>query len=114
MSTKVTLSQLRKQLPALLDRAVERDEECIVQRNGKDYAVIISARQWRRQTVGKRLDAIGASVRLPKDKQSRAEELLEKRQQRQLTSAERRELASLLRECDTILGRRAAALDRLP
>ena len=44
MITKLTLRQLQEQLPALLDRAVETGDEYVVQRNGEDYVVILSAR----------------------------------------------------------------------
>ena len=55
----MTVRQLQEQLPELLDRAVEDGEECVVQRNGKDYAVIVSAREWRRRSVGRLLDGPG-------------------------------------------------------
>lgn len=63
------------------------------------------------RTVGKRLDSLGPALRLSKTKQLRAEELLAQNQRRQLTAAERRELDSLLRQCDGILSRRAAAMN---
>ena len=114
MSVKVTVRQLQEKLPELLDRAVESGEECIVQRNGKDYAVVVSVREWRRRSLGRRLDTLGPAYRLPKRKQSRAEQLLAKNQLGSLTPAERRELDALLRECDAVMLRRAAAMDRLP
>ena len=114
MSVKVTVRQLQEKLPELLDRAVESGEECIVQRNGKDYAVVVSVREWRRRSLGRRLDTLGPAYRLPKRKQSRAEQLLGKNQLGALTPAERRELDALLRECDAVMLRRAAAMDRLP
>jgi PHD/YefM family antitoxin component YafN of YafNO toxin-antitoxin module len=114
MSHKVSLRQLQDQLPELLEQVINTGEECVVQRDGKDYAVLVDARQWRRRTVGRRLDDLGIPYRLPKAKQARAEELLARRAQRSLTPAERRELQRLLRECDAILLRRAAALDRRP
>ena len=113
MSMKVTIHQLQEQLPDLLERTIQSGEECIVQRNGKDYAVIVSARTWRRRTVGRRLDALGPAYRLAAEKQTRAEELLAKNQEGQLTRAERRELDTLLRECEDIMLRRSAALDHL-
>jgi prevent-host-death family protein len=79
MSVKVTLSQLEQRLPELLDRAVKTGEPYMVQRDGKDYAVLVSAREWKRRTLGKRLDALGAKYRLAPDKQARAEELLAKK-----------------------------------
>jgi len=112
MSKKVSVQQVRDQLPELLDQVVEAGEEYVVQRNGKDCAVIVGARQWRRRRVGQRLDDLGAAYRLSPAKQARAEELVARRQQRSLTAAERRELRALLQECDAILLRRAAALDR--
>jgi antitoxin (DNA-binding transcriptional repressor) of toxin-antitoxin stability system len=110
---KVTVHQLQEQLPALLDHTVQSGEACIVQRHGKDYAVLVSARAWRQRTLGRRLDALGPAYRLTKEKQKRVEALLAKRQEHHLTSAERRELTGLLQECDDILLRRAEALDTL-
>ncbi len=112
-SMKVTVHQLQEQLPALLEHTVQSGEECIVQRYGKDYAVLVSARAWRQRTLGRRLDALGLAYRLTKEKQERVEALLVKRHERRLTSAERRELTNLLQECDDILLRRAEALDTL-
>jgi prevent-host-death family protein len=114
MSVKVSLHELQTQLLELLDQVVETDEEYVVQRGGKDCAVLVSARQWRRRTISQRLDGLGPAYRLTPTKQARAEKLLGAKQRRALTSAERRELKSLLLECDAILRRRAAALDRLP
>lgn len=113
MSLKVTVRQLQDQLPELLDRAVENGEECIVQRNGKDYAVIVSVREWRRRRVGRRLDSLGPAYRLSGAKQARADQLLAKNQQERLSRAERRELDGLLHECDAVMLRRGIALDRL-
>jgi prevent-host-death family protein len=114
MSLRVSLDQLQDRLPELLDRVVKNGEEYVVQRDGKDCAVLVSARQWRRRSAGQRLDALGPGYRLPRAEQARAEELLAARQQRPLTPAEGRELKALLRKCDGVLRRRAAALDRLP
>jgi antitoxin (DNA-binding transcriptional repressor) of toxin-antitoxin stability system len=110
---KVTVHQLQEQLPALLDHTVQSGEACIVQRQGKDYAVLVSARAWRQRTLGRRLDALGSAYRLAKEKQERVETLLAKRQEHRLTSAERRELTALLQECDDVMLRRAEALDTL-
>ena len=110
---KVTVPQLQEQLPALLEHTVQSGEECIVQRHGKDYAVLVSTRAWRQRTLGRRLDALGPAYRPATEKQERVEALLAKRQERRLTSAERRELTGLLQECDDILLRRAEALDTL-
>jgi prevent-host-death family protein len=113
MSVKVTLGQLEQQLPELLDQAVKTGETYIVQRNGKDYAVLVSAREWKKRSVGKRLDGLGSGYRLPPDKQARAEALLVKKKRAALSRAERRELDSLLRECDAIMLRRTKAIDAM-
>jgi PHD/YefM family antitoxin component YafN of YafNO toxin-antitoxin module len=110
MSLRVSLKQLRDQLPELLDDAVESGREYVVQRNGKDYAVIVSALAWRRRMLDERLNALGPAFRLSRTKQRRAEKLLAI-DERKRTAAERRELTALLRECDDILARRAQALD---
>lgn len=110
---KVTVHQLQEQLPALLEHTVQSGEECIVQRQGKDYAVLVSVRAWRQRVLGRRLDALGPKYRLAPEQQARIEALLAKRQERGLTSAERRELTGLLRACDDIMLRRAKALDSL-
>jgi len=114
VSLKVSLRELEQQLPMLLEKVAEDGEECVVQRNGKDYAVIISVQHWRRRNLRRSLDALGPSLRLDKAKQARAEYLLAARASRPLTAAERRELRSLLRESNKVLRRRTAALDRLP
>ena len=114
MSARVSIHQLQDRLPELLDRVVKTGEEYVVQRNGKDCAVIVSARQWRRRNVALRLDALGPGFRLSRQKQARVEELLTAHQERPLDSGERQELNGLLRECDAIMLRRAAALERLP
>jgi prevent-host-death family protein len=135
MSLKVTVRQLQEQLPDLLDRAVKNGEECIVQRNGKDYAVLVSAKAWRRHTkdngrprpapmkakeqqrrvreIGKRLDALGPEYRLSKEKQARIKALLEKNKDGLLTRAERRDLNALLRESEEVMLRRAEAMDKI-
>ena len=102
MTVKVSLHQAQHRLPELF----------VVQRNGKDCAVLVSARQWRR-TLGAQLDALGPQYRLPAKKQKRAEQLLAAKQQRSLTAAEGRELKSLLRESVVIMLRRASALEHL-
>jgi prevent-host-death family protein len=133
MSVRVSIDELQEQLPELLDRAVERGEECIVQREGEDYAVIIGVREWRRRTaqepptsalasaqeearsqeIGQRLDALGPAYRLSSEKQARLEELLARRERESLTAAERREVEALAAESDEIMLRRAQALRRI-
>jgi prevent-host-death family protein len=114
MSCKVSVKQLQERLPELLDQVVKTGEEYIVQSDGKDCAVLVNARQWRRRTLGQRLDALSSSYRLAGAKQVRVEKLFNARQRRSLTAAERRELKALLRECDRIMLRRAEALDARP
>src|SRR5712692_1068145 len=82
MSVKVSLRQFQDRLPELLDQVVNTGEEYVVQRNGKDCAVLVSARQWRRHTVAERLDRLGLEYRLSREKQARAEALLAKDKQR--------------------------------
>ena len=113
MSLSVTVRQLRKQLPDILDRAVNEDEVCIIERGGETYAVIVSARQWRRHTIGKRLDALGPGYKLSKEKQARADALLAESKRRRLSRIERRELDGLLGEADRIMIRRAEAMERV-
>src|SRR5260370_31143288 len=103
----VTVHQLQEHLPAILERATKDEQACIVERNGEPIAVIVSPREWRRRTIGKRLDALGSEFRLPKQRQRRTEELLAKSKQRRLTQAERREVKALLRACADIIPRRA-------
>ncbi len=114
MTAKVTLHQLQHSLPEVLDRVVKTGEEYHVQRDGKDFAVIVSARQWRRRNAALRLDALGSRYRLSRRKQARVEGLLTANQDRPLSPAEERELKRLLRECNAIMLRRASALERLP
>jgi len=110
---KVSVHQLQEQLPALLEQTVQSGEECIVQRQGKDYAVLVSARAWRQRVLGRRLDGLGPKYRLAPEQQARMEALLAKRQKRRLTNTERRELTDLLQESEDIMLRRAEALDSL-
>jgi prevent-host-death family protein len=111
MSLKVSVRQLQKNLPEILDRAVAENDVCLVERDGENVAVIVSLRLWQQhRTVGAQLDALGAEYRLDADRQQRAEELLAKKR---LTRAEEKELAALLKEADEITLRRAEALDRL-
>jgi antitoxin (DNA-binding transcriptional repressor) of toxin-antitoxin stability system len=114
MSVKVSFHQLQQRLPEVLDEIDKTGQEYVVQRDGKDCAVLISARRWRRRTVSESLDAFGSAYRLSRAKQARAERLLATKQERSLSVPERRELQALLRESDAILLRRAAAMDRLP
>jgi hypothetical protein len=135
MSVKVPFHQLQEPIQELLDHTVKSGEECVVQRDGEDYAVIVSAREWQRQRggdegapplaaraepaedhireIGRRLDGLGAEYRLSGVKQERMEELLEKENQSPLTPAERTELEALAAECDEIMLRRAQALHRV-
>ena len=111
MSVKVSISQLQKELPEIINRAVAEDDVCVVERNGENIAVIVSLRVWQQhRTVGEQLDALGSEYRLSIDKQQRTEELLAKER---LTRTEEKELEALLNEADKILLRRAKALDNL-
>jgi prevent-host-death family protein len=136
MSVRITVDQLQEQLPELLNRTVDSGEACIIERDGEEYAVLISAREWRQRSrepsrhdplpdeaqdedhqerrlreIGAKLDALGPEYRLSPEKQARAEELLSRGNS--LSRAERRELQILLRESDEIMLRRAEALDRV-
>lgn len=113
MSIRVSVKQLREQLPELLDRTIREDDVCLVERDGEPYAVIVSIREWRRQTVGKRIDALGSSYRVSKSQQRRTEELLAKQQTSRLTRAEQRELKELLEEAEAVMLRRAKAMERV-
>ncbi len=111
MSLKISVNQLQKNLPEIINRAVADDDVCVVERNGENVAVIVSLRVWQqRRTVGEQLDSLGAEYRLDEDQQQRAENLLAKPR---LTRAEETELETLLEAADDILLRRAEALDNL-
>jgi prevent-host-death family protein len=133
MSIRLTVDELQEQLPELIGRAAESDEAYIIQRDGEDCAVLVSAREWerrtqdrtaqgrpspassererRRRTVGKKLDALGPEYRLSQQKQARLKELLSRKAA--LTPSERGELEILVQEADEITLRRAEALDRV-
>ncbi|HZS10405.1 MAG TPA: type II toxin-antitoxin system prevent-host-death family antitoxin [Blastocatellia bacterium] len=113
MSLKVNIHQLQKSLPELLDRTVQSDDVCLIERDGQPYAVLVSIREWRRQTFGKRLDALGPQYRLSRAQQRRTEELLARRRTDRLTRSEQRELKELLRAGEEVMLRRAAALDHV-
>jgi prevent-host-death family protein len=129
---KVTVSQFEEQLAELLDRAATSGEECIIQQEGKEDLVFVSAREWERRTgspivpekprpmdasaarleeIGRRLDALGPEYRLSAEKQERVEELLARKEER--TTTECRELEALLQESDSIMLRRAKALEQV-
>lgn len=133
MSIRVTVHQLKEHLSEFLDRAVQSGEETIVEQDGEDYAVIVSAREWARrgrieetvgagdaaseeiraEEIGRRLDALGPEYRLSREKQERMESLLAKQSAGALTTPERREIEQLAEECDEIMLRRAQALRRI-
>ncbi len=113
MSLKVNVRQLQEQLPEVLERTVEADDVCVIERNGQPYAVLVSIREWRRRTVGNRLDALGPQYRLSLIQQKRTEELLAQQSTRRLTRAEQRELQALMQASEAILLARAEALARV-
>jgi antitoxin (DNA-binding transcriptional repressor) of toxin-antitoxin stability system len=132
MSERVSVRQFQERLPELLDRAVRSGEECIIERDGEEYAVLVSAQTWRRREadpeaandtveteearareVGRRLDSLGPEYRLSAKKQARLEELFARRDAAPLTPAEESELQALVAECDEIMLRRAQALPRV-
>src|SRR2546423_13590335 len=101
MSVKVSVTQLQKELPDIINRAIADDAVCVVERDGESVAVIVSLRVWQQhRIVGEQLDALGSTYRLSTNKQQRTEELLAKER---LTRAEEKELAALLNEADDIL-----------
>lgn len=110
MNVTVSVNQLEKNLPEILNRTVTDDDICVIERNGENIAVIVSLREWKRRTVGEQLDALGNDYKLSTDKQRRTEKLLSKEH---LNRTEEAELEALLREADDILLRRAEALDKL-
>jgi antitoxin (DNA-binding transcriptional repressor) of toxin-antitoxin stability system len=134
MSVRVSVQQLQDELPELLEEAVQSGQECIIQRDGKDYAVIVSARHWQQRTerdaltapeaaadeeeartreVGQRLDMLGPEYRLSPEEQERMEDLLARRESTALSAAEQLELETLVARCDEIMLRRARALPRV-
>ena len=112
MSVKLTVRQVQEQLSELLQRAVETGEACVVQRDGRDYAVIVGVREWKRRRIGTSLDSLGPGFRLTKVQHQRMVELLAESKQRRLTRTEQRELGALLHESEEVLLRRTAVLDR--
>jgi antitoxin (DNA-binding transcriptional repressor) of toxin-antitoxin stability system len=134
MSVRVSVQQLQDELPELLEEAVQSGQECIIQRDGKDYAVMVSARHWQRRTkrddlatpeaasdeeearsreVGQRLAMLGPEYRLSPEEQERMEDLLARRESTALSTAEHLELETLIARCDEIMLRRARALNRV-
>lgn len=76
MSVKVSLQQAQNDQSQLLEKVAATGEEFVVQRDGKDCAVIISAKQWRRRRAAQRLDGLSVGQRLSGTQQARAETLL--------------------------------------
>ncbi len=110
MSVTISINQLQKDLPEILNRALADDDVRLIERNGENIAVIVSLREWQRRTLNARLDALGPAYHFATGKQQRTEELLS---QERLTETEEKELAALLQEADNIILRRAQALDSL-
>src|SRR5438128_2337284 len=120
MSITISFEQLQQQLPDLLSRAAQGEEQYIIERDGEECVVILSARHWRSlpgveaatgpaarldqpprlADASQRLDHLGPGYRLASEKQARTEELLAR--DGQLTPAERSELHDLLREAEEI------------
>ena len=113
MSVRATVRQFRERMEEYLAKAVEEDEPCVLQRNGKNYAVVMSHEEWEMIELGRHLDAFGPEYRVSPESQRRAEELLDQQGRRPLTKTERRELARILKESDQVLLRRAQALESL-
>ena len=113
MSVRATVRQFRDRLDEYLSKAVEEGEPCVVQRNGKNYAVVVGHDDWEMIELGRRLDSLGPEYRVAPDSQRSAEELLAEQSQRRLTTQERRELNRILKESDQVLLRRAQALEQL-
>ncbi len=76
MSVKVTVRQVQEQFAELRQRAVETGDAGFGQQDGRDYAVIVGVREWKRRRIGTNLNSLGPAYRLTKVHQHRAEELL--------------------------------------
>ncbi len=113
MSLKINVRQLQEQLPEVLERTVQADDVCVIERNGQPYAVLVSIREWRRQIVGKWVAALGPQHRLSATQQKRTEALLAQQNTRRLTRAEQRELHTLLEKTEAIMLARAGSLTRV-
>ncbi len=113
MSIHATVRQVKERFEDYLVKAVEEGEPCVVQRNGKNYAVLVSHDEWERREFGRQLDALGEGYRVSLECQKRAEELLAEQGRRELTAEERRELRQLGKEFDKVMLRRSKAMERL-
>ena len=111
MSVRATVRQFRERLNEYLTQTVEGGEPCVLQRNGKNYAVVVSHEEWELNELGRRLDALGPEYRVSPESQHRAEELLDEQSRRRLTKDERRELDRLLKVADRVMLRRAKAME---
>ena len=113
MSIHATVRQMKARFEDYLVKAVEAGEPCVVQRNGKNYAVLVSHDEWERREFGRQLDALGEGYRVPPEHQQRADELLAEQGRRELTADERRELRKLVKEFDKVMLRRGKAMEQL-
>lgn len=113
MSVRTSVRQFRERMDEYLAKAVEEDEPCVLQRNGKNYAVVVSHDEWEMNELGRHLDALGPEYRVSPESQRRAEELLDRQSRRPLTKTERKELDRILKESDQVLLRRAQALESM-
>ena len=111
MSVRTSVRQFRERMDEYLAKAVEDDEPCVLQRNGKNYAVVVSHDEWEMNELGRHLDALGPEYQVSPESQRRAEVLLDQQGRRALSKAERRELDRILKESDQVLLRRAKAME---
>jgi prevent-host-death family protein len=125
----LSIQEAQAQLPHLVEQAARGAEPCYIRQNGKNVAVLVSLRCWRRRQPGKgrrssttaqalslrayrkKLSQLGREYWLDPEEQARLRELVEKEDEGAiLTIGERRELRGLVKRHERLLLKRAAAL----
>lgn len=113
MSVQASSRDVKARFEDYLTKVVEEGEPCVVQREGKNYAVLVSHDEWERREFGRHLDGMGDEYRVPPEIQRRAAELLTAQGQRRLNADERREVQQLRKVFDRVMLRRSQAMEQL-
>jgi prevent-host-death family protein len=126
MRTIVATSEAKNQFSKLIQRVAENGEQFIVEHKGRPVAVIIGIEDFKRlghlekdaapedaqeEKVQRLARRLGSRYQLPKKKQQRLFELIDRQEKGALSAVERKALHRLLKECDELMLKRARALD---
>jgi prevent-host-death family protein len=128
MTTVIAVNEARSQFSKLVQRAAENGERFVVERKGRPVAAIISIKDLERldhpeeniiesdaqeEKVRWLAKQLGARHQLPKRKQERLSQLIDKQEKEALSAEEKKELHRLLKQCDRVMLKRARTLDEI-